>query len=220
MAIPPKGTLDSLALKYGTDKSSKWHNFANLYEEILMPKYESIKGIIELGVNTGKSLNMWADYFPHANIVGVDRRVYPDLKLSDKIKIVQGEQDSQSTLLKAVKLLNNEVQLIIDDASHINKLSITSFEYLFYYLAPGGIYIIEDTTTVGILKNYGNEFNDMEFFVNSLFRNLNFNGRRLFSKEIADFSKLNQDLTMNYFERWLERIVLVYGAFMFYKRSH
>jgi hypothetical protein len=34
--------------------------------------------------------------------------------------------------------------IIIDDASHINKLTIQSFMILFPLLAPGGIYVVED----------------------------------------------------------------------------
>ncbi len=37
--------------------------------------------------------------------------------------------------------------MIIDDGSHINDHVVTTFDFLFPKLAPGGIYVIEDTQT-------------------------------------------------------------------------
>lgn len=214
----PKSALDDLANKYGTDKGSNWHNFANLYEEIILPFYDTIKGVIEIGVFKGQSLKMWEEYFPEAIIVGIDKNLKQEVKSEGRIKVIEGSQDSQKTLSKAVSLLDGNLNLVIDDGSHINKLTISSYEYLFPLMNPGGIYIIEDSNAASNVGKYYNESQDMFTFINSLFRAIHFNGRRV-NQECCDFYKIDPDMTMNYMERWVERITISYGAIIIYKRK-
>ena len=64
--------LDELALKYGTDKGSQYHNYCNKYDKILFPLREKFTNILEIGVANGSSVRMWEEYFPNATIHGVD----------------------------------------------------------------------------------------------------------------------------------------------------
>jgi RHS repeat-associated protein len=61
-------TLDEIGLKFGTDKSSIYHNYLPFYERY---RNEPMK-LLEIGVAGGASLAMWTEYFPNSAIVGAD----------------------------------------------------------------------------------------------------------------------------------------------------
>lgn len=69
--------------------------------------------------------------------------------------------------LSKIELLDNiiseigEIDLIINDGSHINKHVIESFKYLFPKLKNRGIYVVEDTQT-SYWKDYGGNSNNFD----------------------------------------------------------
>jgi len=115
--------LDKIGLNYGTDKSSKLHNYLCFYERSLDQYSNKQFTLMELGVgpenNKGKSLLTWRDFFPMAQIVGVDIR--PDAKdvETDRIKVEIGDCGNPTF----------------------------SFESLFPHVPSGGIYLCEDLGT-------------------------------------------------------------------------
>lgn len=136
--------LDELGQKFGTDKSSKEHNYLRKYEFFLNKwKYEDIN-ILELGVFKGSSLNMWGTYFSNATIYGVD--------IIEKCICCEGE--NRKVLIRD---LSDESELdalgeirptiIIDDASHFWSHQIKALYHLLPNLRNGGIYILEDLGT-------------------------------------------------------------------------
>jgi cephalosporin hydroxylase len=90
---------------------------------------------------------MWAKYFPKSEILGID--LY-DKSLLDyrRIKTFQGRQSDEEFLAQF-----NNLDIIIDDGSHINSDVIKSFEILFPRLNLGGYYCIEDTQVSGLNQN-------------------------------------------------------------------
>lgn len=153
------GKLSELAVKYKTDKWDH-HFYTEHYEKALQHLKDEKFNLLEIGVGGyefpdrgGASLNMWADYFPNANIVGFD--YYDKSKIQKKpwIKLHIGNQSLPPDLM-ATNLQEGPFKVIIDDGSHINKHQIISFETLFPLLEDDGIYIIEDTET-SYWKDYG-----------------------------------------------------------------
>ena len=136
-------TLDALAIAFGTDKSSRVHHFTKHYEVYFELLRELPLKILEIGVQSGASLRMWKQYFPKAQIVGID---YYDVDVmeEDRIKVIRGEQKDPKVLEEV--LLHGPFDIIIDDGSHKNPDIMASFDYLFPRMKPGGIYVIEDTT--------------------------------------------------------------------------
>jgi len=65
-------SLEALAYRFGTDKSKDDHSFVNLYSMLLDPIREKVQHILEVGVATGQSIKMWHEYFPNAQIYGMD----------------------------------------------------------------------------------------------------------------------------------------------------
>jgi demethylmacrocin O-methyltransferase len=144
--------LDSLFTKYGTDKSSKGHNFAGVYHEALHAIRHKAKAILEIGIfgttpeNAGASLKAWAEYFPNAHIYGVDLFDYSFLN-SGRITTIVADQGIISDLEGIIVTTGSSLDLIIDDGSHLMHHQQIAFGYLFRHLRPGGYYIIEDLHT-------------------------------------------------------------------------
>ncbi|MDD2850977.1 MAG: hypothetical protein PHY09_03640 [Desulfuromonadaceae bacterium] len=145
--------LDDIFCSYGTDKSSKVHNFSDVYHVALNPGRHEVKAVLEIGIfgstpdNAGASLKSWAEYFPNAVIYGVDLFNYSFLN-TDRIKTIVADQGLiPGNLDHIIEEIGGEIDLIIDDGSHMMHHQQTSFGYLFKYLKSGGYYIIEDLQT-------------------------------------------------------------------------
>jgi len=133
--------LNDLALKHGTDKASNCHNYTRWYEQLFAPRKNDHLCLIEVGVWEGASLRMWREYFPNATITGVDKHDR-GIQVKD-VNVVISDQDSPTL----AATLNPPFDIVIDDASHINALTITTFKNLFPHVISGGMYVIEDLQT-------------------------------------------------------------------------
>ena len=70
VSAPP--TLNDLAVRYNTDKRIGIHSYVKWYEALFAPRRWQQLNMLEIGVQTGASIKMWADYFPNARLVGID----------------------------------------------------------------------------------------------------------------------------------------------------
>jgi len=130
------------------DKGDAQHSHAgesyfDVYERWFNPLRDKHINFLELGVRDGKSLRVWREYFEHANILGVDinpQSAHQDTK-GCKVEICsQTDREKLTKISKRVKGWD----IVVDDASHLNKLTAQSFEILWPTVRPGGLYIIED----------------------------------------------------------------------------
>lgn len=96
---------------------------------------------------------MWKEYFPKAEIVGIDI-VDKSSLAEDRITILQGDQ-SDPAFLEDLASRHGPFDVIIDDGSHICEHVIASFIGLFRSLAEDGIYAIEDLQTSYWERGYG-----------------------------------------------------------------
>lgn len=127
-------TLQEIGLKHKTDKATH-HKFCDFYETELQGK--QINSILEIGVKDGASLRMWKEFYPHAEVIGID--VNKPLKI-DGCTVIQADGT-----LPIQKLKNKRFDLIIDDGSHLVSHQITSF--LLYKNSFNVAYIVEDLHT-------------------------------------------------------------------------
>ncbi len=140
--------LTELALKHGSDKAGH-HNYTPIYEKFFAPYRQQSITLLEMGIGGyeypdrgGASLKMWYDYFPHAKIIGID--IFKKVGLTnDRIFVYQASQANKEALTELLRG-HDSPKIIIDDASHINHLTIKTFQILFPLLAAGGIYVVED----------------------------------------------------------------------------
>jgi len=163
MVSEPK--LTELGKIYGTDKADQTHTFNNLsyldvYEKYFQEYRNENISILEIGVRSGDSLRTWKSYFKHGEIYGID--IDPSSKEFEekRIKIEIGSQDNIS-FLQTCFGEETKFDIIVDDGSHVNNLTIKSFEHLFNNrLKSGGIYIIEDLRAS--YRKLQTDFNVME----------------------------------------------------------
>lgn len=156
--------LDQMAIEYGTDKSSKHHNFAVIYDRYFQPWRDSDIVLLELGIGGyhyadrgGESLRMWHEYFRKGTVVGIDVHYKDHINLPD-LYIFKGSQDDKNFLYEVIGKVGIP-DIIIDDASHINSLTIRTFEILFPILKAGGTYVIEDCHTSYWRENFNGDPN-------------------------------------------------------------
>jgi hypothetical protein len=143
--------LPWLATVYGTDKwESHWYaaHYARHFRHLRRKKIT----LLEIGIggyenpnDGGGSLRMWRQYFPNAQIVGLD--CYDKTPhAEERIRVYRGDQSDDNVLHRIVADVGRP-DIVIDDGSHINRHVIKSFEVLFPLLADDGIYVVEDTQT-------------------------------------------------------------------------
>ena len=135
--------LDALGEKYNPSK--RFHDYLKHYSTHLRDRREDVKKILEIGVQTDRSVNMWREYFPNAVIHGLD--IDPKCKSfeSDRIRIHIADQGNRVSLEKVLGEIGKDFDLIIDDGSHIPKHQILSFKLLYPALSSHGMYVLEDT---------------------------------------------------------------------------
>lgn len=139
-------------VKFGINSTDKYwrHNYTPWYDNHI-GKFQigfHTKRILELGVKLGFSHLLWHDAFPAALVYGLDKdpsRSDNLLKKKKRMKLFKGNQTDKDLLHKIGK--EGPFNVIIDDCSHKPKHQKISFDVLWEYLTPGGVYVIEDTQT-------------------------------------------------------------------------
>lgn len=141
-------SLDQIAVKHGTDKSSLHHGYTRWYEMFFEPirneritLFEAGWGGYQYPDRGGEGAKTWREYFPNAIIVSID--IHPKVNIPEGIEFHQGSQDDSAFWYWLVQKYGNP-DIIIDDASHVNTLSRAMFLETFFHLNPGGIYVLED----------------------------------------------------------------------------
>jgi hypothetical protein len=161
--------LSELSEKYGSDKGSTgeirphksgwlYHSYTDVYDFFLHGIKNTALNVLECGIGTndpdlassmgingspGASLRMWKEYFPNAQIFGIDI----DHKIMFKEERIQTFVVDQ-TSVESIKIFKDTVEVdfdfIIDDGLHDYMPQLILFENMIDRLNPGGIYIIED----------------------------------------------------------------------------
>ncbi len=146
-----KHSLVRLAKKFRTDKWGS-HFYARHYHDHFFPLHQREINLLEIGIggwnhplHGGASLRMWKAFFPKGQIYGVDIQDKSAME-EERIRVFQGSQDDEKFLRSVAADIGN-IDIIIDDGSHINHHVINTFKTLFPLLADDGIYVVEDTQT-------------------------------------------------------------------------
>lgn len=146
--------LNNIGNDTRTDKASWAHDYLHVYESYLHPYRNAPISLIELGVGGyhypdrgGESLRMWYKYFSHAKIIGIDIHGKENI-INNRTEFWQGSQTDANLLQTILQREEKAPQrIIIDDASHNNKLTIESFNIIFPLLKSGDLYFVEDVHT-------------------------------------------------------------------------
>ena len=115
--------------------------YDKVYPDFLEKFRNESFNMFEIGIEAGKSFKIWQEYFPAANIYGMDIGV--SFK-EDRGEVFLGDQSSNEDLERITSSIG-KCKFILDDGSHIAEHQLKSFYYLFeHMLEYGGVYIIED----------------------------------------------------------------------------
>lgn len=120
--------------------------------------------VLEIGVYSGGSLEMWQKYFgPCCKVYGVD--IEPRCKVyeTDSVRIFTGDQADRN-FWKRFKEEVPVLDIVIDDGGHIPWQQIVSLEELLPHLRPAGVYLCEDIDQA---------FNEFAAYVYGLAQGLN-----------------------------------------------
>lgn len=161
--------LAALSAQYGSDKGwsgdsePPWpwppHNYTEKYESLFEPLRLSVRSVVECGIGTqdpgvpcnmgadgkpGASLRVWRDYFPNAEIIGLD--IDPRTMLSEeRISTYVVDQTNPVSIAQFWAQSGlRDVDIMIDDGLHTFEANRTLFEHSIQHMRPGGHYIIED----------------------------------------------------------------------------
>jgi hypothetical protein len=182
-------------LKHKTDKITH-HGYNRFYDYFFYTIKNKYFNLIEIGVDQGRSLNVWQEIFPNAKIYGIDKMLEYTIP---KGEVFKGDQSDIADLKKIVDKIGLSM-VIIDDGSHVPEHQLLTFNYLFKDgLDFGGIYIIEDIETSYWKKSelYGYQvnagFKSKNNIVN-IFKNILpiVNREFLIEKNIEEIKKYNK----------------------------
>lgn len=126
--------------------SDKWRGNLKTYDRLLSGEREKAVRLLEIGVQNGGSLELWARYFRNGRVfLGCD--IDPKcgkLTFDDpRIDVIVCDATSPA-LLTEIAARSAMLDLIIDDGSHRSGDVIQSFTLLFPFLSQDGLYIVED----------------------------------------------------------------------------
>ncbi|HEX7863645.1 MAG TPA: glycosyltransferase [Variovorax sp.] len=139
-------TLRELYEAHQGKVSDKWMLYLSEYERLLAPWRRSAMRMLEIGVQNGGSLEIWARYFPKLRrLVGCDinadcaRLAFEDARVS----VVLGDANTDA-VAQRITADCERFDLVIDDGSHLSGDIVRSFCRYFEHVADGGLYIVED----------------------------------------------------------------------------
>jgi predicted O-methyltransferase YrrM len=176
----------------------KGEPYLKFYEELA--SWFSPRSILELGIFQGGGYVFLDKLFAPERMSAVDISPDPVPPLlhyiaEAKFRYVHfSTSQSYSEALQGIVRdeLDNQLELVIDDASHTYELTKASFELLFPLLQPGGIYVIEDWAWAHqpAYQHAGAPFADRSALSNLLFEQIMLMGSTSLIAEIRVFKPL------------------------------
>jgi hypothetical protein len=127
------------------------HDYLPQYMRVL--EFRNIRRILEIGLGPkglfhpdqlhACGLRMWAETFPDAKIFGLDNDPKTLLQ-ADRITSYLCDQSKEGQLQAAAYLIGGDLDLIVDDGSHIAADQIRTARIFVPMLSADGVYVIED----------------------------------------------------------------------------
>jgi len=142
----------------------KWEHYFEIYNRHLSRFVGRSPSVLEIGIYSGGSLEMWRSYFDKGcHIYGVD--IEPACKSyeTENVSIFIGDQADRS-FWSTFKRQFNGIDVLIDDGGHTVVQQRVTLEEMLPFIRPGGVYLCEDI--------HG-DFNTFGSFAASLINGLN-----------------------------------------------
>lgn len=122
----------------------KWNHYLDIYHQYLQKFIDRKVSLLEVGVYSGGSLEMWRNYLgERSTVYGVDILEGCKKFENEYTKIFIGDQGDELLWNKILDEVSS-IDIVIDDGSHRSDDQIVTFEKTFSFLSPGGVFICED----------------------------------------------------------------------------
>ena len=122
----------------------KWRHYFEVYHRHLAKFVGKSPNVLEIGVYSGGSIEMWQTYFGAGSTIhGVDIEPACRSYESENVRIHIGDQADRD-FWKRFRAQVPRLDVIIDDGGHTQQQQIVTLEELLPHLAPGGVYVCED----------------------------------------------------------------------------
>jgi cephalosporin hydroxylase len=145
-----RGPLPSEVLaRYRSDKDSgppQGHSYGKRFYDHFLTRYRWSSAVLEVGIAQGESLKAWADFFPDAQIVGIDcdrSRLVNDGRI--KSFCIDASDERQLSLF--AQEYADTFSVVIDDGSHRIQDQLLAVRVLKRCLKPGGLLVVEDVVS-------------------------------------------------------------------------
>ena len=166
--LPDRALLGDLVFRLEQSRNDRWELgddcFRFYKNRQLVEQYERFwsatrfrpRRMLEIGIWDGGSTAFWYEHLQPERLVAIDladredssyyRRYVTDNGLEGRLLTRWRTDQADRVALREIvdRDLGGELDLVIDDGSHLNVPTRASFETLFPLLPPGGLYIIED----------------------------------------------------------------------------
>ena len=142
-------TLTKTSIGTNTDKSF-WHKYTEVYDQIFGNIHSQFTSpcILEYGVFKGESIQTYLDYFPQAEIHGVDILPQrPEWPISQNVKYFEVDQSLRYQIKNFLNKLDRRFDLVIEDGGHRPDQQFNSLIETLPYMKMGSVYILEDLHT-------------------------------------------------------------------------
>lgn len=133
-------TLLSLVDHTKTDKESR-HNYLTVYEKLFSPIKETVKTVLEIGIDKGGSIELWRQYFLQAEITGIELQPDTVFLQEDRLHL---SFNTNAYTMQTVDSLQGSFDILIDDGSHILQDLLFVLQVYSCKLTKTGILILED----------------------------------------------------------------------------
>lgn len=144
--------ISDVLKKYGKDTDKIWHHkYGKAYDELFSRfDREAPLDILEVGTQRGATLQAWKEYFPNANVFGVDIvDVVPD----------KYRKDNVTRIISDIKKVDfgGGFDIVIDDGSHYLGDMVHVVATQFIPMKDNGVMILEDVRfphlTMAVVQN-------------------------------------------------------------------
>ena len=144
----PENRLSPLKLYFESHKEGrgivKWIHYFDIYQKHFEKFVGKEVNVLEIGVFSGGSLEMWKRYFgSKCRIYGIDIRKECKLYEDEETKIFIGDQADRK-FWQQFRQQVSCLDIVIDDGSHVPEQQIVTLEEMLPHIRSGGVYMCED----------------------------------------------------------------------------
>jgi hypothetical protein len=122
----------------------KWEHYFSVYERHLEKFVGTDVHVVEIGIYSGGSLELWREYFgANCMITGIDINAACRVYAAPRTDILIGDQADRE-FWRTVRERMRSVDVLIDDGGHQPEQQRITLEETLSLMKPGGVYICED----------------------------------------------------------------------------